>query len=941
MYRKWFLILLFFPLLSHAQSFGGETVTLSNAVSPVEVYINDISYNNRTREVTFGATLKNTTDTYATGLGYKVEFYRGGRLAESGEIFADLDYTFSKEGYIGTIRPSVSVNEDLIVKVPKTVLDDEYFARILVYNNTVTRYGLTYTNESIELSGTGTLDQLEGYEVKYDNSQAIVLEMEFPETYQYSETDQLNIGLFRNRFIPQSVSKSVQGSLGELGDFTDNTLSIKIDRTIFSQAGQYILELDVLDEEGNQVFDRLEIPVLIDGPYVLIQDIGLEDREYLEDDNLSLEVAIAHNSIPKVDLDITIEGDGEEFSHKQTFILKDGVFTSFLIPSDFVFEKDGQMDKITIALLDSNTGNILDQHLITFFDLPGSDISESLWSNVPTFVIVLLILAVLIGLFLLVQKLRGNSLARYFGLLLIFTTTVTTGVLSTYTSLSASALYVRETSLIPSVSLIEEVGRDGGEYCPAVSKVALIGSAYCLHQGNSLEALARVQAKEGGGNVWQDSEEFVVSRGTKLFGPYVYDLPLDSSVPEIDIRGQVVYEGIGDSVHPGCNIDRVVQTSVSKASCTVDLCTNIPGQQLELPSTSLVVVGDRCLSTCVAESDCGPGFDCVGDTDLGESYCLPELGYSCVSSSKPDFGELDNTFGAGETIYLKAESRSSLPDDQFEWSGVSEVLEDDIAIVSYSSFGDYTPSFSVISGKQSGTVSCKVEVRECQEHSDCTLGNQCTVNGYCVPSLLRATCTPYEDSGHTKKAFTLSGEREIFWDVDVSGGNGPYTYDWQGAVSSTESSPSVTYTTPGKKIALVEVSDSADYPQKVAVQCEVNFSECQLNDPQSCSSPAVCRSDLTCGLPLPKIELFGIVGPKLVGEGEQCTLGMSVSDAAKCAIVDISSGGSISIKTVNGVQSGSFDVSTGRYKLVCENTDAEEVSSEVVECLGLPGTKNF
>jgi hypothetical protein len=94
-----------------------------------------------------------------------------------------------------------------------------------------------------------------------------------------------------------------------------------------------------------------------------------------------------------------------------------------------------------------------------------------------------------------------------------------------------------------------------------------------------------------------------------------------------------------------------------------------------------------------------------------------------------------------------------------------------------------------------------------------------------VGTPLAVTCSPFPTTALLKETVT--------WSANVSGGTSPFTYTWSGSppistapvgpTSATTDSQPVVYSTVGRKIAIVTVTDSASPPAQKECEADIRI----------------------------------------------------------------------------------------------------------------------
>jgi hypothetical protein len=192
----------------------------------------------------------------------------------------------------------------------------------------------------------------------------------------------------------------------------------------------------------------------------------------------------------------------------------------------------------------------------------------------------------------------------------------------------------------------------------------------------------------------------------------------------------------------------------------------------------------------------------------------------------------------GEIITWEAQVAGGNNYYSYQWSG-SEGLTSNYPLVDmrYESSGTKTATVRITSNYETITRTCSIIIedeRDDRDHDD----NDDDLDAYCVAS---------PSNGEV-------GEK-IKWTVYPDGGNGRYTYDWDGDdnLSGDDKSISKTYNSAGNKEAEVRVKSDGD---SVIARCDVDIDNDQVYNPPSNGGIYLSSLPATGISPTLKVSLF-------------------------------------------------------------------------------------
>lgn len=953
----------FLPNILFAQVLENPTaLQISSALqtSSIDLSIEEVSYDSVERELQLETIISNLSGNYIDGLNYIVQIYRGENLLPEGDIFGQLEYIYESEGELPILAPSVVYSESLSIKIPNNIPTGSYFVKLIAHNNNATDFGLTYTQEAITLNGDGTIRQFEDVYLSDQAGSKIPtpvisdedlpkLNLVLPTGFTYNEEDKILIKFFSSKYDREFVGE-ISSELKDVAEFVEenNSISIPLTNKYFSSPGLYEMEVSLENKTDNVVFSRAKVPLVYDGDYTYVYDIEVPSIEFEAESSLPISIGIISNTFKPVSIRLEVVSQkGEEFSFTKDVTPEVGQVENYTF--DELLDSAITAKEILVSVVDPSSGQVLDQHTISF---PDADVDDgSFFGSGFGFVlkiigIIVLIALIIFAVFYFIKK-RKTTLAS---LVLIFGTAVTC-----LTFGHGNFVQAFETKV--NLSVAETVTNAESPICPYKKEFYVAGSSRCPLDGTSVSGTVRLQTKNVNAGEWNFENEYAYApsfASAKIFGPYIFSTTLDENNKTLSVRSEF---SKSSEVRSLCVDEIKSYSEVSEVSCEVDICSNIDGAQLAVPrandlytsygieekvtSLGMIQKNGQCYSQCSPNVLCGDRSECVLDQETGSSYCRPQLASLCETATSPDFEDKRDTFRTGERIFFRVKTVGGSADYEYNWTNVEDTVDDNVAFGSFANNGDYSANVRVTSGSLSTNVSCPVKIRECVQDSQCSLGSLCSPNGFCVSSLLKATCDAYEDPELTNKKFTTKINDPIYWGVKINGGEEPYAYSWSGDVSGNEKVVSRQYAQPGEKKATVNIIDSSSAKQNITVQCSIAISECTFGDNSTCSAGDICREDLLCGPPFPVINNFKIKGANLVSDGGTCSVDISARNVNKCTIINVTNGDRVSISANANSISEVFSVGAGDYYMECRNSNDDIKKSSKISCSRLSQSSAF
>lgn len=954
-----FTILIFFSLTFtnvSAQSSGQSQISTETASivdtneSAIGLKIESLYFDSAKGELVLETEIENRTNSYIDSLGYTAEFFEGEELLYEGDIFSDLEYSFAKTGKVEILSPS-SVRKDVLrIGIPETVSEGDYFAKLLVSNKTGTKFGLTYTDYSFELFGSDSLSVAESFGF-YDqlihsaeissNDYEYVLTLS--DDYVYDEKDRIEVSVYKVGFGERQVGGVIKGEISKIGLYDQNSNSILFNLRKSNVDGPGIYEIEArIFRDDLLILDPTKTSFSVGETFSYLHDIEIEKINYIANEYIEGSVDIVNVGMELVSLELSITGQEGDFVLEKDIFMDPNVLAKTFSLNEFVLPTDTQISKILFTLKDSK-GNILDSYSMTLPDPTGSTggqvVANFVFNDFVQYTIYLVV-AIFIGVTIWFVLRKKKDAVSY--VLILFTFIVS--VFLSFDTMASGASGVFQT---PNLFIDSNITKGDHDLCPRREQVAIIGSSRCAIDGKPLSGEIVLQKREVESVNWEDLKNYYytpTSSGSKIFGPYIYTFDLYQPRVEVGIRGQ--FQSNDSS---SLCLDEFVQTSPSKLTCDVDLCTNIDGEQLVVPEAGdwfdvdgkpervtdlgMVQFDTQCFSLCSSDVACESGSECVVNPENAIRYCRPSLTNTCEVDDNLNFTNPRKIFTRGEQLYFKVNTGGGDDEYSYEWGSVDDILESNIATKSYTENGDYSLKVGVSSGDLETDVFCPISIRDCNRDADCELGMQCSLNGYCVKEPIVASCAVYSDSSLKKQIYNTNLGEQVYWHVTPEKGTAPFNFRWDGSVQGTAETISASYSTFGKKRSVVNLKDSSTPSQEVSVQCEVFVKECNIGDNSVCRSGYVCRSDFLCGPPLPSIATFKVTDSDFTSLNGSCSTEIKAFNSTKCSIINSDTSSKISLSAAsNGIIDEEFEISAGNYILECINNNEDIVSSDPLVC---------
>lgn len=899
-----------------------------------DVQIENIAFESSSDEILITLDITNTTNVYTDGLTISTEFFEGSVLRSSGDIFGDLDFIFADTVGVDMFAPQETEKVAYRVQVPKYIPEGDYFLRISIANGFATRYGLAYTQEPITLPGLtepGDYDlttlRTEGDKTGSTTGDSTnpTFILTLPDTYTYTEGDQVHVFVIQEGFrSKQLIEKSIYIESGVEGTDRQEVI-FTLEDAPFETPGVYTVIAQVEHAGGIGVFPKDMITITTRESQPVVSDIVLSTNEFKKGEQFDGAISIASQTTEPFRVEVSFGEAYENFVIKQEVTPVDTGVTTTIDLHKYEVPFDMRFSDITVTIRDIDSDTTYDTATLHI------DVSTQQSSSSMMIVYIVFGLIVVAVLFYFMYKKQTRKVLTPSLVLFV---------------LVGSVVYIQHAS-----ALVENTAQHivlsyeaVGTTCPHTQTVALTGSSYCAHDGRSVSGTVAIDVKKSSDPEWNTAETFIYTSSpfSKIYGPYIHEVSIDSELDTQVVRGVFA---VDENASSTCASYEPLYTQTHSFSCATDVCTNVDGVQLVIPEAGdrLTAYGDtnrvgelgvvvrnqnQCFLGCSDDVVCPSSYSCVDDV-AGPSYCRPDVEVQCVASADLDFSRQQSTFTLGQQVYLKVLGEIAGTEYSYDWSGVTDTIDEQTAVASYDAYGEYAPTITISSDTGTESVSCPVSIRQCLQDADCRLGTQCSTDGYCVDSPLTASCGAFIDATSIAQLEQTETQANVFWSVKTQGGTAPYTYTWQGDVVGSAQTIPMKYGIPGEKKVMVTVQDSSEYAQEITVGCDLFVRECAYEDDPVCTNGTVCRPDFLCGPAYPDIMSFNVTEARFTSTNGSCNVGVIARNVSKCSVISVSTGSKIGVIPQYGSYiDADVTVIPGSYVLECKNDFGDTVTHD-------------
>ncbi len=582
----------------------------------LQVAIQEVSFDTTSRQLDVSVSVENETDIFIGEIGYSFELYLGDALQEEGFIFDSLEYQMNQIGDIGNLGPYEKLDKALTITLPETLTSGNYFFRMVVGDQTQNYVALDYTEEPIELTGSGgflgSVDSYfrtssgdsfstEGWLVEPTETPSVIIRLdENPKLQEYLKTNDLYAESEVFNISGRNQNKPIHHyETQKLTPIIDDTEEIiKIDLTPWEgiSPDPYSVLTLLKNKNGQEVASPIMSRWLVNGFSSRILDVQTGTNSYDKGDNLDLRIEVGsfgfvENQYGEIAVTF-LDKDAQKYTFSQGFVFGEEVSLDF---SNQKTKEKFNPISVQVSLTSPNFGEELDYFEM---EIPQNSIfKRDLSSNSDIFQNILLILIIiLIGIVLwAIIKEKGDK--KFFALIgLIVVVLLTLFILSFNLNKTNAALTQKQKRTTTLSFINAKLPKGNLGMCPQSTGISFSVRAACKSCFNGVTGTAAIYP--AGSNKVLASVSFGDPGHYKkpylVWGPVKYNPTVTSALPIFSYR-------IGAGVKKGAwcyaaNITAGPYTiSCTPPTSVIDVCANIDGIQESVPNGLILEDGDQCV----------------------------------------------------------------------------------------------------------------------------------------------------------------------------------------------------------------------------------------------------------------------------------------------------------------------------------------------------------
>jgi len=814
-----------------------------------------------TIELNLDYSIVNNRSVFIDNLEYRLEIYRGDKLATEGDLFSPLTYVTNTTGIVSKIAPSEVMTGKVSYILPPSLVSGNYFVRFVVSDREYKNIGLDYTKSPIALKGSGSF--LGQIEASFRTSKGDDFLMA-GQLIDKTETPSIVISLDKNVALKKALDSGLK--------YTAETkvFSLESDKPVYEYSAlplvvsgnivkidlkpwsgikpfPYQVEVIIKNNKGEVVANKIIARWWVQGFMARIGDVQTQTNFYKKNQKVDLNVetiAFEWTAGQQGTVEAVFEkSDGQLVSFSQDVMLSELSQADF---SEFEMPEKTMIKSLTLNFKDKANGEVFESKKIELTQAKVYSQSNKLediltWSGIILGMIALILLAVYVK--------NKRKINLVLGVIFLILSIVVSVLVSLF---DVTKVFADKEQTISTVWFTMRPSGNQGT-CPATAVIEMMGTASCPTCRNGVEYAGEIRmAGQSLGSVYVNDLGHIWESTT--FGPYRVTAPLTTNHDWYE-ASMVTSEGYhcaaSSAVATGpaiwctapqggvCNPTYDGQT-LSSLSSSPDLCTHALLWNFQS-------AGNGWTWTCRSE---GGLHDYCSATKNTSSGTVASCGWS-------DYRISTSSFSTASAITIPCNIGSpntpTVANAKWNWTctqGTSVVSC--YAPVLYGTCGSATstPTATAPANYLCGTDSEVVQAAALR--SDNKWWWRCNVKAPNQAPDFTACSAPNLGLSASCRVSPTSGKAplDVTWSVyDVKGGVAPYSYSWNfsNAPSTAGNVTSVTrsYDSGGSNYyATTTVRDSAG--NSIAVGCSGTVSSYDGgggNRTSRCTSP-VCGTGI-------------------------------------------------------------------------------------------------
>jgi len=830
---------------------------------PLTVSITEVS--TTTIELNLNYSIINNRSTFIDNLEYRLEIYRGDKLATEGDLFSPLTYVTNTTGIVSKIAPNEVMTGKVSYILPPSLVSGNYFVRFVVSDREYKNIGLDYTKSPILLTGAGSF--LGQIEAKFRTSKGDNFLMA-GQLIDKTEMPAIVIFLDENPGLKQAMSAGKKFT-AEIQVFSlesdqpvhkyeskpilsstdkDGKKMIKLDLVPWSgiKPFPYQVELIIKDGQGSVVANKIVARWWVDGFMARIGDIQTQNNFYKKNQKLDLNVNLIsfqwqENQQAIVDVNFE-KPDGRLINFSKEVNLAESYNLDF---SDLKMPEKTMIQAVIVTFKDKASGEVYETKRVEMTQDKVYSQSNKLddiltWSGIILGMIALILLAIYVK--------NKRKINLVLGVIFLILSIVVLVLVSLF---GVSKVFADKEQTISTVWFTVQPSGNQGT-CPATTAIEMMGTASCPTCRNGVEYAGEIRmAGQSLGSVYVNDLGHIWESTT--FGPYRVMAPLTTNHDWYE-ASMVTSEGYH------CTASSAVATGPA-IWCTVPVpltgtCSASPANPSVGQEVTWTAIGSGGTGLHTYSFTGTGGLSHSGTNVAKKTYTQPgwkevyvtigEIGGSQTTNIQCDVQVgSTNTANCGSLLNQTSPTlpvnngtnlcsagnvvvNSPFSDGNGKWwwsCGLTSTAAEKMWCPAYGApinstcgTASGTPMLSLPTVNTAGLCSggpttvgnisthYNVTTDRNDDHYqwECT-GSQGAETWVCeAPRIYTGGLTASCSANPSSGNAPLS----VTWSATASGGTGPYTYLWSNGVSGSGISTTTTYTNSGTYNASVRVSDA-------------------------------------------------------------------------------------------------------------------------------------
>ncbi len=527
------ILALFFILFSLGV---GATVSAQSSLAPLNVSISSLTVSTTTSEILLNYSVTNNRSVFADNLEYRLEMYRGDKLADEGNLFGSLEYVFNQTGLVNKIAPNEKIEESLKFIPASSVKAGNYFARFVVFDREYKNVGIDYTKSPIALKGSGSF--LGQIEATFKTSKGDDFLMA-GQLIDKAETPAIVISLDKNATLKKALDSGLKYTIEAkvfslesdkpVYEYQPMPLVVsgnivKIDLKPWSGIKPFPYQVEVLikNSKGEVVANKIVARWWVQGFMARIGDVKTQTNFYNKNQKVDLNVetiAFQWTAGQQGVVEAVFEkSDGRVASFSQDVMLSELSSVDF---SEFKMPEKTMIKSLTLNFKDKTNGEIFESKKIEMTQDKVYSQSNKLadiltWSGIILGMIALILLAIYVK-----NKRKVNLVL---GAIFLILSVVVLVLVSLF---DVTKVFADKGQTVSTVWFsVQPSGSQGT--CPATAVIEITGTAFCSTCRNGVEYTGEIRmAGRSLASIYQGDLGHIWEYTT--FGPYRVTAPLTTN----------------------------------------------------------------------------------------------------------------------------------------------------------------------------------------------------------------------------------------------------------------------------------------------------------------------------------------------------------------------------------------------------------------------------